>query len=89
MDAIPFTSGQDTNLLLLIGPAEIEPIHIGASINFPATHFQRVMPARDFLVNGFLRIQGRAGLIDITEFHGFADTQQSGIRFLQTIKHLK
>ena len=75
VDAVPLAAGEDADLLLLVGAGEIEPRDVGPGVQLAAAHFERVVAAGDFLVDGVVGHQVVAALIDVAEFDGRADLE--------------
>ena len=87
MHAIAFTTGEVTDDFLLIGTAKIKAPNIGARWYLVFTDRNDVLAIGDFLPDGFLRVECVATLINISELHGFPDTQFTAVRFFLTDNH--
>jgi hypothetical protein len=66
--------------LLLVAALEVERGAVGARIHLMLAELDDVVAARDFLPDGFVRVEMVAALVDITKLHRIADADFAAIR---------
>ena len=76
MQTIPFPTGKDTAFLLLVGTGEIKLRKIGTGIDLFAADADKIVPARNHLINRFLRIDILVRLVGITDTDGLAHLER-------------
>jgi hypothetical protein len=66
-------AGEVADLLLLVGPLEVEPRHVGARIDLALPSRIFVLAAGDLLPDRLLGVEALARLVDVRELDGLAD----------------
>ena len=79
MQAVHLASREVGDLLLLIGPLEIEHRDVGARGNLPLSHHDPVLAARDLLEDGARGDRAVAILIHVGEGDRVADREPTGV----------
>src|SRR6266700_7335193 len=82
MHTIAFAARQCADLLLLIGPLEVERGAIAARIDLALAEQDQFVAAGNLFPNGFLAVEIVARLIDVTEVHALTDGDRALVRLL-------
>src|SRR5690606_32483759 len=75
--------GEHPGLLLLVWPLEAELRHVGAGRDLSLSDLDEVMPSRDDLPQGLVRVDAATRLVDVRDLHGLADLQVTGVQRFQ------
>ncbi len=84
--AVAFPARQVLDLLLLIGPGEVEAGAVAASIDLGLAQHDRVLSLGNDFIHRLVGIE-RTVLIDVAELHCFADPDCSAVRLLLADDH--
>src|SRR3954471_20640200 len=87
MPAVALAARQRADLLLLVGPAEIECRAIGARIHLALAELKLIEAAGDLLPHGLLAVERIARLVDIAELHRLADLDAAFVGLLVAGDH--
>ncbi len=82
MHPVPLAAGERADLLLLVGPGEVEAGHVGTRVDRAATQHNLLLPARNFLPDRLVRVEGFAALVYISQLDRAAHRQLAGVGFL-------
>src|SRR6187431_2883497 len=87
MNAVAFSARELADLLLLVGPLEVEPADIGAGRHLAGPELDHVAAAGDLLEHRLLAVERIARLIDIAELHRVADADGAVVRLVLSHDH--
>ncbi len=89
VDTVPLPAGEPPDLLLLVGALEAKGAQVGAGLHLAVAELDLVLPLRDLLEHGVLRLQRLPRLIDIGQADGGADPDAAAVRLLFADQHLE
>ena len=72
MQAVTFSTRQDTAKLLLIGSGKVESRQIGTCVDLFSSYADEFISARYYLINRFVGVNVLMGLIRIADTYGFS-----------------
>src|SRR4029078_1515829 len=87
MHAVALTARQRANLLLLVGPLEVERGTISARVHFLLAEQDYVIAFGNFLPNGLLAIEAVARLVHVAETHRLTDLDRTLVRLFLSGDH--
>ena len=87
MNAVSFTTGELTDLLLLVTTFEVELSDISARRDGLFAKLHHIQTIGNFFPYGFIIAQFITCLVDIAQIYGFADSDCTGIRLFLSGNH--
>src|SRR5262249_5193901 len=87
VDAVSLAAGELADLLLLVGPLEVERGDIGPRGDLPLAERHLVEASGDLLEDGVLGVQGVTVLVDIRGDDAVANAKTSGVGLLLADDH--
>jgi len=87
VESVPLTSGEHSDLLLLVRAAEVEPGEVGAARHLGASEVDDVGAVRDLLEDALGAVEIVAGLVDVGELHRLAHGERAGVGLLLARDH--
>ena len=87
MQPAAFAAGELADEFLLIATLEVEAADVGACRRFVLADGEDVGAAGDLVEDGLAAVEAVAALVDVGEFHGFADIDFAGIGLFLACQH--